>query len=413
MRVLSIVGARPQFVKAAAMCRAIAAHPDISHKIIHTGQHYDARMSDVFFEELGIPVPDHHLGVGSGTHAVQTGEMMKRLEPVLAAERPDWVLLYGDTNSTLAGVLVAAKLNMTAAHIEAGLRSFNRRMPEEINRIVADRLSALLFCPTPAAIDNLKQEGLAALSVFTGDVMYDAFVIFRGIAEQRGGELASKWRKGEFALATIHRAENTDDPATLAGTLGCPGNDCRIDLPCGAAPSSANEESAGRLRLATARHSPSRRRSPISRCFCSKGARGSFSRIPAACRRKRISRSALRDASRRNGMGRNARERMQRAGRRRHGPDCSTLRGMHPGGAMDGRLWRRQRRRKDGPTRSVHPRDGVAGQAASCVPDIRAGRHRASHGLNHQRIRRSIHSYHRRAERAKGSRRASQSQCCR
>ena len=219
MRVLSIVGARPQFVKAAAMCRAIAAHPDISHKIIHTGQHYDARMSDVFFEELGIPAPDHHLGVGSGTHAVQTGEMMKSLEPVLAAERPDWVLLYGDTNSTLAGVLVAAKLDMPAAHIEAGLRSFNRRMPEEINRIVADRLSALLFCPTAAAVTNLKQEGLAAQAVVTGDIMYDAFVIFRGVAERLGGDLASKWRRGEFALATIHRAENTDDPRRLQAIL--------------------------------------------------------------------------------------------------------------------------------------------------------------------------------------------------
>ena len=219
MRVLSIVGARPQFVKAAAMCRAIVGHPDISHDIVHTGQHYDARMSDVFFEELGIPAPGHHLGVGSGTHAVQTGEMMKSLEPVLAAERPDWVLLYGDTNSTLAGALVAAKLDVPAAHIEAGLRSFNRRMPEEINRIVADRLSALLFCPTSAAIDNLKQEGLSGQSVLTGDVMYDAFMIFRDIAERIGGELASKWHKGEFALATIHRAENTDDPGRLQAIL--------------------------------------------------------------------------------------------------------------------------------------------------------------------------------------------------
>jgi UDP-GlcNAc3NAcA epimerase len=222
MRVLSIVGARPQFVKAAAMCRAIASHPDVSHKIIHTGQHYDARMSDVFFEELGIPSPDHHLGVGSGSHAVQTAEMMKSLEPVLTAERPDWVLLYGDTNSTLAGMLVCAKLDMPAAHIEAGLRSFNRRMPEETNRIVADRLSALLFCPTQAAMENLGREGLAPQAVFTGDIMYDAFLIFRGIAERRGGELAATWRKGEFALATIHRAENTDDPRRLQNIVAAP-----------------------------------------------------------------------------------------------------------------------------------------------------------------------------------------------
>jgi UDP-GlcNAc3NAcA epimerase len=219
MRILSIVGARPQFVKAAAMCRALAGHTDISHGIVHTGQHYDARMSDVFFEELGIPPPDHHLGVGSGTHAVQTGEMMKRLEPVIETAAPDWVLLYGDTNSTLAGALVAAKLHVRTAHVEAGLRSFNMRMPEEINRIVADRLSALLFCPTPAAIDNLKQEGLDRQSVFTGDIMYDAFLIFRGVAETRGGELASKWKTGEFALATIHRAENTDEPGRLHAIL--------------------------------------------------------------------------------------------------------------------------------------------------------------------------------------------------
>lgn len=219
MRVLSIVGARPQFVKAAAMCRAVSGRPDISHNIVHTGQHYDARMSDVFFEELGIPAPNHHLGVGSGTHAVQTGEMMKSLEPVLMAERPDWVLLYGDTNSTLAGMLVAAKLDIPAAHVEAGLRSFNRRMPEEINRIVADRLSSLLFCPTSTAMENLKQEGLAAQSLLTGDIMYDAFVIFREVAERRGGELASQWRAGEFALATIHRAENTDDAGRMHAIL--------------------------------------------------------------------------------------------------------------------------------------------------------------------------------------------------
>ena len=219
MRILSIVGARPQFVKAAAMCRALSGHTDIAHSILHTGQHYDARMSDVFFEELGIPAPDHHLGVGSGTHAAQTGEMMKRLEPVIEATAPDWVLLYGDTNSTLAGALVAAKLHVRAAHVEAGLRSFNMRMPEEINRIVADRLSALLFCPTTAAMDNAKLEGLGPLSVFTGDIMYDAFLIFRDVAEKHGGELAARWKPGEFALATIHRAENTDDPGRLRAIL--------------------------------------------------------------------------------------------------------------------------------------------------------------------------------------------------
>jgi UDP-GlcNAc3NAcA epimerase len=218
MRVISIIGARPQFIKAAAMCWAVAGRP-IDHRIIHTGQHYDAEMSDIFFTEMGIPAPAYNLGVGSGSHGAQTGEMMKRLEPVLAQEQPDWVLLYGDTNSTLAGAAVAAKLHLKLAHVEAGLRSFNRRMPEEINRIVADHLSDLLLCPTATAIRNLEREGLASRAVPTGDVMYDAALKLRTRAEQRGGPLADAWRKNAFALATIHRAENTDDPARLQGIL--------------------------------------------------------------------------------------------------------------------------------------------------------------------------------------------------
>ena len=219
MRIVSIVGARPQFVKLAVICRAVARREGWQHRIIHTGQHYDPSMSSVFFEELGIPRPDHDLGVGSGPHGEQTGEMLKRLEPVLAAEKPDWVLLYGDTNSTLAGAVVASKLMLRTAHIEAGLRSYRRGMPEEINRIVADHLSDLLFCPTILAVENLGKEGLAAKAVLTGDVMYDASIGYREAAERRGGALADQWRAGEFALATVHRAENTDDPNRLREIL--------------------------------------------------------------------------------------------------------------------------------------------------------------------------------------------------
>ena len=215
MRVLSIVGARPQFVKLAVMCRAISERNNWVHIIVHTGQHYDRELSDLFFEGLEIPRPNHDLGVGSGAHGEQTGEMLKRLEPVLAAEQPDWVLLYGDTNSTLAGALAASKLVLRTAHIEAGLRSRRRGMPEEINRVVADHLSDLLLCPTALAVENLRQEGLAEKAVLTGDVMYDASVAYREVAERSGGPLADLWRPGEFALATVHRAENTDDPERL------------------------------------------------------------------------------------------------------------------------------------------------------------------------------------------------------
>src|SRR5579863_10111484 len=216
MRIVSIVGARPQFVKLAVICRAIAGRSNSwAHRIVHTGQHYDRGLSSVFFEELAIPDPDHDLGVGSGPHGEQTGEMLKRLEPVLEAERPDWVLLYGDTNSTLAGAIVAAKSGLSIAHVEAGLRSFRRTMPEEINRVVADHLSDLLFCPTELAVANLRNEGLGARAILTGDVMYDASLIFTAAAERRGGPLEQSWRRGEFCLATVHRAENTDDPNRL------------------------------------------------------------------------------------------------------------------------------------------------------------------------------------------------------
>ncbi len=218
MRLLSIVGARPQFVKLAVICHALQQRKDADqwrHMIVHTGQHYDSALSAVFFDELKIPKPDYDLGVGSGSHGVQTGEMLKRLEAVVDAEKPDWVLLYGDTNSTLAGALVAAKASASIAHIEAGLRSYRRGMPEEINRIVADHLSDLLFCPTDTAMENLRKEGLGDKAIWTGDVMLDASLEYRRIAESRGGRLAETWNAGAFALATVHRAENTDDPNRL------------------------------------------------------------------------------------------------------------------------------------------------------------------------------------------------------
>jgi UDP-GlcNAc3NAcA epimerase len=222
MRIISIVGARPQFIKVSALCCAVASSnvgEPVCHRIIHTGQRYDDGKSEGFFRELGIPAPAHNLGVGSGTHGVQTAEIMKRLEPVLIDERPDWVVLYGDTNSTTAGALVAAKLGQPLAHVEAGLRSYNRQLPEELNRIVADHLSDLLLCPTPLSVENLRQEGLGQRVLLTGEVMYDAALMFREVAESRGGALAEAWQPRRFALATVHRASNTDDPDRLCSLL--------------------------------------------------------------------------------------------------------------------------------------------------------------------------------------------------
>lgn len=222
LKLTTIVGARPQFIKAAAVSRAIAAHNAgagraIAEQIIHTGQHYDANMSEVFFDELEIPRPATNLGIGGGGHGAQTGAMLMRLEEVLSAERPDWVLVYGDTNSTLAGTLAAAKLGIPVAHVEAGLRSFNRAMPEEINRVVADRLSALLLCPTRQSVANLAAEGIESGARLTGDVMFDSVLHHVKRAESRRAVLASAGvRPGEYVLATVHRAENTDDAERLA-----------------------------------------------------------------------------------------------------------------------------------------------------------------------------------------------------
>jgi UDP-GlcNAc3NAcA epimerase len=221
MKILTVVGARPQFIKAAAVSRAIGARRGaIAEQLIHTGQHYDEKMSEVFFEELGISPPAHNLGIAGGTHGEMTGRMLASLEQVFMRERPDWVLIYGDTNSTLAGALAAAKLHMPIAHVEAGLRSFNMKMPEEINRIVADRVSSLLLCPTRAAVDNLANEGLSRGVHLVGDVMYDVALHFSKVADTHTGILTRLGvSKGKYVLATCHRAENTDDPVRLRGIL--------------------------------------------------------------------------------------------------------------------------------------------------------------------------------------------------
>ena len=218
IRVMTIVGARPQFIKAAVVSRAMAS-VGIVEMMIHTGQHYDASMSGIFFDELDIPRPVVDLEVGSGSHAVQTGVMMMRLEKYIADNSPfDWILVYGDTNSTLAGAMVAAKMNVPLAHVEAGLRSFNRRMPEEINRIVTDRLSQQLFCPTETAVLNLNREGIVDGVFFTGDVMLDATRLFAERSRSRA-PLASitDFTSKNYYLATIHRAENTDNAGRLSG----------------------------------------------------------------------------------------------------------------------------------------------------------------------------------------------------
>jgi UDP-GlcNAc3NAcA epimerase len=221
MRILTVVGARPQFIKAATVSRAIASRSDLAEVMVHTGQHFDDNMSEVFFRELEIAKPAHHLGIGGGSHGQNTGRMIEALERVMQDEAPDAVLVYGDTNSTLAGALAAAKLPLPVIHVEAGLRSFNRAMPEEINRVLTDHVSTLLLTPTLQAVRNLEAEGISGTQVVNvGDVMFDAALFF-GRRAEAGSAILSRLslRGGAFWLATVHRQENTDRPERLARIL--------------------------------------------------------------------------------------------------------------------------------------------------------------------------------------------------
>lgn len=226
MKILTVIGARPQFVKAAAVSRIIRRNTE--EILVHTGQHYDANMSEIFFDELHIPKPDFNLGVGSGSHAKQTAEMMVKLEELMLREKPDFVMVYGDTNSTLAGALAAVKIHIPIIHIEAGLRSFNMNMPEEINRILTDRISAHLFCPTQTAVDNLKKEGRTENVYNVGDVMCDAVLYYGKMTEEKSekdffSRLKPLWGEcktmNDWYLATIHRAENTDSEEKIENIL--------------------------------------------------------------------------------------------------------------------------------------------------------------------------------------------------
>ena len=220
MKILSVVGARPQFVKLAAISDAAAQRDDVEHVIVHTGQHYDAAMSDVFFADLRIPAPDVNLAVGSGSHGRQTGAMLSGMDEVLEQHRPDWTLVYGDTNSTLAGTLSAVKMHRKVAHLEAGLRSFNRRMPEEHNRVLTDHAADLLLAPTEVARTHLAAEGLAERTLVTGDVMTDVCLRVAESVRDSALVLPPGIDPAEpFAVATIHRADNTDDPERLAAII--------------------------------------------------------------------------------------------------------------------------------------------------------------------------------------------------
>lgn len=242
MKILTILGARPQFIKAGSISREIAKHKEIEEIIVHTGQHYDANMSDIFFDEMQIPKPNYFLGIGGKSHGAMTGQMIEKIEEVALIENPDWIMVYGDTNSTLAGAIVASKLHIKLAHIEAGLRSFNMKMPEEVNRILTDRVSTILFCPTDTAMKNLKAEGFPftlttnhqQLITNVGDVMQDGAMFYKSLAKipeavsslwslvssedskkQNLQTINQKPKTKNYILCTIHRAENTDDETRL------------------------------------------------------------------------------------------------------------------------------------------------------------------------------------------------------
>lgn len=218
IKVVTILGARPQFIKAGSVSREFVKYTNIKEVIVHTGQHYDTNMSDVFFDEMQIPKPNYFLGIGGNSHGAMTGQMIEKIESVLLIEKPDWVLVYGDTNSTLAGAISASKLNIKVAHIEAGLRSFNMNMPEEVNRILTDRISSILFCPTEAAINNLQDEGVEKWQAqinLSGDVMQDGAIFYKDHAEKPIDLILDD----EFVLSTIHRAENTDSVERLTSIV--------------------------------------------------------------------------------------------------------------------------------------------------------------------------------------------------
>lgn len=221
MKIFTVVGARPQFVKAAVLSREILKHSDIEEVLVHTGQHFDEKMSDVFFKEMDIPKPKYNLEINSLGHGAMTGRMLEGIEELLIKEKPDMVLVYGDTNSTLAGALAAKKLHIKVGHVEAGLRSFNMKMPEEVNRILTDRISDILFCPTQTAIDNLQKEGYDNINCSienSGDVMQDAAYFYAKISENKT-KVAHLYKDKKFVLATLHRAENTDNLDRLKGIV--------------------------------------------------------------------------------------------------------------------------------------------------------------------------------------------------
>lgn len=220
MKILTVIGARPQFIKASVVSAAIKQQPLLQERIIHTGQHFDANMSDIFFYQLGIPKPDYQLNINGTSHGTMTGRMLEEIEKICLLEKPERLMVYGDTNSTLAGALAAAKLHIPVAHVEAGLRSFNMQMPEEINRILTDQVSDILFCPTETAVNNLKQEGFEQKKVKilnVGDVMQDSSLFFADKAER--SKSFTEIPENGFILATLHRAENTDDSKRLSSIV--------------------------------------------------------------------------------------------------------------------------------------------------------------------------------------------------